>query len=205
MIKCVGDINLETLEFTGCRTVLRNVFDDCEAQPSTLCYNGIAYDTSYSETCGVGAQFRKIDSCGNPLDFGDCLELDTCEEVVVSPHTGTAITIHERCEVIDADEVKEQEEERKEKRKRTERQEPKVKDISVPDTEPDQQEIDTGVETVAPDDTQEETVEATEEPAPQTSPVKRIKQSQPTPFQIALIIAFILAIAIILYWLLRHH
>ncbi|MBI4150375.1 hypothetical protein HY488_03150 [Candidatus Woesearchaeota archaeon] len=99
MIKCVGDMDMDTFEFKGCKTVLRNVFDDCENYPSTLCYNDVAYDTSYSETCGENsARFRTIDSCGNPKEFGACIKLYTCEDATISPYIGTSITLHINCE-----------------------------------------------------------------------------------------------------------
>ena len=100
-IRCVSDVD-ETLAFTGCRTVLQYEFDDCENQPSTLCYNKVAYDTSTSQTCGNGgAQFKKVDSCGNPTEDGPCIKLSTCEEKIESPHTGTSITTHVNCEIDD--------------------------------------------------------------------------------------------------------
>ncbi len=103
MVKCVADVDMDTLAFRGCRTALQAVFDDCNRYPSTLCYNGVAYDTSHSETCGQrqdGARFRRIDACGNPTGFGPCLKLDTCEEVTVHPHTGASIVVHEGCETM---------------------------------------------------------------------------------------------------------
>jgi len=107
MIKCVADVDMDTLAFRGCRTVLHTLFDDCKRYPSTLCYNSVAYDTSYSESCGrrdgereYGARFRMVDACGNTTGFGPCLKLDTCDEVTVSPHTGASIVVHEGCEII---------------------------------------------------------------------------------------------------------
>ncbi len=101
MIRCVSEIDENTLEFKGCKTVLKDVFDDCMNYPSTLCYNGVAYDTSSSETCfGAGARFRKIDGCGNPKEFGPCLKLDSCRAVTVSPYSGASITVHEGCGVL---------------------------------------------------------------------------------------------------------
>ena len=95
MIKCTADINENTLEFRGCRTILRSVFDDCKNYPSTLCYNNVAYDTSKSETCDeIGVRFYTIDACGNRKEPGPCYMLNTCKEVTLTPYTGTSIIIH---------------------------------------------------------------------------------------------------------------
>jgi hypothetical protein len=103
MVRCMAIMDPETFSFQGCRTALKDIFDDCDDHPSTLCYNGIAYDTSRSETCtsGEGARLRLVDSCGNPKGLGACLKLSTCEEVTVRPYQGTTITMHEGCEVAD--------------------------------------------------------------------------------------------------------
>jgi len=99
----------DNLEFESCQTILRNVLDDCENNPTTSCYNGIAYDTSYSETCDEGVRFRTIDACGNKLDWGSCIDLDSCDTVIKTPFTGSEIPVHENCAFTDGTPVQERE------------------------------------------------------------------------------------------------
>ncbi len=104
-IRCnvILDLNND-FSFKKCETVLRFVLDDCEDNPSSLCFNGVAYDISKSETCDCGGvRFREINSCGNQLEWGRCIDLDSCNDVVKTPHTGAAITVKEECEIIEQD------------------------------------------------------------------------------------------------------
>jgi hypothetical protein len=103
-IRCNAVIDMDDFDFEECNTVLRFIMDDCEKNPSPLCFNGVAYDISESETCTCGGvRFKEIDSCGNPLEWGPCLDLDSCTDVVKEPHTGAAITVKEDCNLVEQD------------------------------------------------------------------------------------------------------
>lgn len=103
-IRCNAVIDMEDFSFKQCKTVLRFVMDDCEKNPSSLCYNGIAYDISSSRTCECGGvRFRRIDSCGNPLDWGECIDLESCDGKKIMPHTGATILVKENCTIVEQD------------------------------------------------------------------------------------------------------
>ena len=104
-IRCNVLVDLDgNFTFRGCQTLLRFVMDDCEKDPSPLCFNGVAYDISKSETCTCGGvRFKEIDSCGNPLEWGECIDLDSCTDVTKIPHTGAAIVVKEECDIVEQD------------------------------------------------------------------------------------------------------
>jgi len=104
-IRCNSIIDMDGgFEFKECRTQLQFVMDDCENNPSALCFNNIAYDISHSESCKCGGiRFKEIDSCGNALDWGECMDIDSCNDRSISPHTGSVVIIKENCDYVDQD------------------------------------------------------------------------------------------------------
>src|SRR3989344_2923109 len=92
--------------FLSCETQYKQNFSDCENNPTSFCYNDIAYSTAESRkcTCGNGFQYRVMDSCGNPGEWSDtCLEIQSCQLKTITHYSGFTVDVHESCRTTQCD------------------------------------------------------------------------------------------------------